>query len=119
MGNFKKTDEVDHWTPLCPCAPVHHTILSQCHTTTLLDNFPPKIIKPTNISLFDLLTTDVLASIDNCCVGLEYHDNFKHVLLRFKYKVNPIIHTIPYKYWTPYNNLAPFKMDSTARLGNQ
>ena len=47
---------------------------------------PPKIFKPANGSLFDILHTDILATIDNYLVGIEYHDTLKHVLWQIKYR---------------------------------
>ena len=100
--NCEQPDEVDHWDPVCPCVPVRLTMLLQCHNTTILDHYPPKIPKPANGSLFDLLPPDVLAAIDNWLTELKYHDKFKHVLLQFKYKINTFLYIIPYQYWNPY-----------------
>ena len=62
-----------------------------------------------NVSLFDMLPPYVLAAIDTWLAGIEYHNKSKHVLSIFKYMRNPVLCTIPTKYWTPYHNFASFR----------
>ena len=45
-------------------------------------------------------------------VSLEYHDKFKHILLWIKIQVNPVLHTLPYEYWSQYHNFVPLKFYS-------
>ena len=79
-GNCKQHNEIDYWPLLRHCAPGRHRLILQCQNTTLPENFTPKIIKPANISSFDLLHMDVLAAIENWIIDLKYHDRFKYVL---------------------------------------
>ena len=73
-GNHKQPDEIDYWPLSHPCTP------GRCTLTTLPENWPPKILKPAKISLFDLLLLGILAIIDNWLISLEYQNNSKHVL---------------------------------------
>ena len=69
--NFVQPSEVDHWSNVHPRALVHRTIIPHCHNATLLAEFPPKIHNPTNRSLFVLLPSDSLVTINNWLLGLE------------------------------------------------
>ena len=93
-GNCKQPNEIDYWPLLHPFTPGHRTILSQFQNTTLLENITPKRLYPANIILFDPLPPNVIAAIENWLIGLEYHNNFKHFLSRFKYKGNTVLNTI-------------------------
>ena len=53
---------------------------------------------------------ETLANIDTWMTGLKYQDKFNHFLSRFKYTSNPVHHTIPTKYWTPYHNFESFRI---------
>ena len=79
-GNFENPAEVNHLSPVHPRAPGRSIILLQCHTTTLLKYFPPKIFKPVNVSLFDILPMDFLAVINNWLISLKNHDKYKNIL---------------------------------------
>ena len=72
--NCVQPAEVHHFPPVRPCASGCCIIILQYHNATLLADPPPKILKPTNGSLFDLIPLDVLATIDNWLIGLKYHD---------------------------------------------
>ena len=100
-GNFKQPNEIDYGPLLCPSVPGRLALITQR---------PKKILKPTNSPLFHMLPPDILAAIETWLAVLKYHYKLNHVLLRFKNMRNPVLHTIPTKYWTPCHIFYPFRM---------
>ena len=113
--NCVQSAEVNIFPPVRPRALGCRTILLQCPNTTLLEDLPPKRLNPTNISLFDLLPRDVLATIKNWIIGLKYHDKYKNFLSRIKGWYYNFLYTLPYYYWSPYHKFTPLKFYRNTR----
>ena len=79
------------------------------HIVTLILQGPTKHFKTSNVSLFDLLPSGILAYIDICLSVLKHCDKFKHVILCFKYMCNPLLLEIPHKLCTPYHIFGAFR----------
>ena len=94
MGKLWKSGEIYYGPLLAPIV----------RPGTLITKRPTKILKPMNASLFNLLPPDIIAAIDTWIAAPKSHDQFKHVILRFKYMSNPALFTILTKYCTLYHN---------------
>ena len=55
-------------------------------------------------TLFDHIPMDVIDAVNSLFIGLERHDKNKTILLRIKIQGIPVLCTLPYEHWTPYDN---------------
>ena len=65
-----------------PASAPHEIFLSNpnMHSCTLMLQCPTKQPRPTHASLFEILTSGILAGIDIWLSGLEHHNKLKHVI---------------------------------------
>ena len=77
-----------------------------CCTSTL--QLHSKRLNPSQVSLFGLLTIDIITDIEIWVSSLEHRDKFKPVAFRIKNMCNPIIFVIPHNLYTPYQKFRVF-----------
>ena len=65
-----------------------------------------KQLNPAEISLLDLLTTDILIYIYIWVYGIEHRDRFKSVIKNMNTLSKPTIFAIPPELWVPYHNFS-------------
>ena len=61
----------------------------------------PKLLKPTETYLFDLLPQDILTEIDFLTSGIEHREKPKAVITKINPLSNPILFTITQELWAP------------------
>ena len=75
------------------------------HKTSTL-NLDPKLLTPTETSLFDLLPTDILMYIDIWVSGLKHCDKSKAVIKNMNNLCNPTLFVILLELWATYRNFS-------------
>ena len=58
---------------------------------------------------------DVLDSIHNWIINLEYHDKHRTIISQIKIQGSPVLHTLLFEYWTSYHNFGPLNFYSSTR----
>ena len=81
----------------------------------LLEDCLTKILKTAKGTLSDLLPMDVLDSIHNWIINLEYHDKHRTIISQIKIQGSPVLHTLLFEYWTSYHNFGPLNFYSSTR----
>ena len=77
------------------------------HTSTLKRH--PKLLKPTEAYLFNLLPAVIFMDIEIWISSLKYHDKFKAVVLSINSMHYPFFFAVPHELWTPYHNSIAFR----------
>ena len=75
------------------------------HKTSTL-HFHPKLLKPTEKYLFNLLPQYILTDIDIWVSGLEHREKFKAVIPNMNTMCSPTLFPITQEIWAPYHNLS-------------
>ena len=68
----------------------------------------PKLLKPTETYLFNLLPTIILADIDIWVSSLKHHEKFKSFAKKMNYLSNPVFFVIPHDLWAPCQNFGVY-----------
>ena len=99
---------INFWNTTTPRNFVINTIWVNVYHNTSTPHWHPKWLKPTEISLFNILPTDILTDIDIWVSGLEHCDKFKAFIKNMNTMCNPTIFSIPPELWSPYHNLSVY-----------
>lgn len=109
LGQYWKiTSEAWHkFKPAYPRAPICTLTLTKRHATIIVESFPKKILNLTRVTLFCLLSVDIITAVDASIIGLRYNDKHNTIVSWIKSQGNPILCKLLFKYWKPYHNFGP------------